>query len=73
MVIVRIKMVCSNITVDNNEAGFKHNSNEVLIILTAVVAFGNVTFGNEDLWPNLSRVFPSYQNIRNDIACCHNK
>ena len=31
-------MVCSNITVDNDEAGFKHNSNE---ILTAVVAFGN--------------------------------
>ena len=42
MVIMRIKMVCSNITVDNDEAGFKHNSNEVIIIiLTAVVAFGN--------------------------------
>ena len=31
MVIERIKMVCSNITVDNDEAGFKHNSNEVII------------------------------------------
>ena len=31
MVIVRIKMVCSNITVNNDEAGFKHNSNEVII------------------------------------------
>ena len=64
MVIVRIKMVCSNITVDNNEGGFKHNS----YILTAVVAFGN-----ENLWPNISHVFLSYQNIRNEIACCHNK
>ena len=43
MVIVRIKMVCSNMTVDNDEAGYKHNSNEV-IILTAVVAIGNEEF-----------------------------
>ena len=61
MVIVRIKMVCSNITVDNNKGGFKHSS----YIQTTVVAFGN-----EDLWPNISRVFLSYQN---EIACCHNK
>ena len=47
MVIVKIKMVCSNMTVDNHEAGFKHNSNEVLI-LTAVVAFGNEKFTNTE-------------------------
>ena len=48
MVIVKIKMVCSNMTVDNDEAGLKHNSNEVRIILTAVVAFGNEKFTNTE-------------------------
>ena len=44
MVIVKIKMVCGIMTVDNDEAGL----NMDFFILTAVVAFGNEKFTNTE-------------------------
>ena len=53
-------MVCSNMTVDSDEAGFKHNSNEVLI-LTAVVTFGNEKLTNTENIELLTQFFKDHE------------